>query len=943
MALKPWHTIVTPREDLREGRPLDASEFAVHLDTVRDGSAPAVYQDPRAFFERTFLTQNLTALAVEVVRRLSGIQTQTNAVFNLATQFGGGKTHALTLLYHLASHGVTPQTDWPGVSAIVSRAGVPNLPPAAVAVFVGTEFDSLTGRGGADGTPLRKTPWGEIAYQLAGDQGLAIVAEHERQGIAPGGDILRKLLPSNHPCLILMDELLNYITRFRKSGLAGQLYSFMQNLCETARGMRNVVLAVSVPASELEMTPEDYEDYERFKKLLDRVGKAYILSSETETSEIIRRRLFDWDLRAISQDGRVNLSREAYATCDAYAKWVIEHRQQLPQWFPLDNATAAFRLTYPFHPSVLSVFERKWRTLPRFQQTRGVLRMLALWVMHAYADSYRRAYRDPLISLGTAPLDDALFRAATFEQMGESRLEGVITTDICGKPDSHATRLDNEAPDMLRQARLHRKVATTIFFESHGGATARAYATVPEIRLSVAEPDLDVGNIETALEALSSSCYYLTAESNQYRFSLTPNLNKLLADRQGSIQHEAIEERAHEAIREVFTAGSNLGVERIYFPAKSNDIPDRAVLSLVIVAPEMVAAPDVRLHLEAMTRENGASARQYKNAIIWCLPDASTGMYEAARKVLAWKSIDDRDVPRGEERDAIHQQLSESQARARRDLEASVWRSYRWLWLLNRDNTLAEFDLGQMNGSGGPLVSQIIDQLRQRDELTISVGAAFLIRNWPPAFTEWSTRSVRDAFYASPRFPRLQDYNILRDTIAKGVSDGVLAYVVKGASDDYAQFRFKEPLHTTDVDISEEACIITAATAQSYLEARQRGDMSQGPAANSNSAQSSSPNTYEQSPGNNQHISDPPISETYPSAFAVPAPTVGKLVWHGDIPPQKWMTFYTKVLSSLVNAGEVNLSLTVQATPNGGLSLQSLDALKAALREVGLPDDIHSE
>ena len=94
MALKPWYKVVTPREDLREGRPLDASEFAVHLDQVRDGRAPAVYQQPADFFERTYLTKNIAGLAAEVVRRLSGIQVETSAVFNMTTQFGGGRrTH----------------------------------------------------------------------------------------------------------------------------------------------------------------------------------------------------------------------------------------------------------------------------------------------------------------------------------------------------------------------------------------------------------------------------------------------------------------------------------------------------------------------------------------------------------------------------------------------------------------------------------------------------------------------------------------------------------------------------------------------------------------------------------------------------------------------------------------------------------------------------------
>jgi hypothetical protein len=86
--------------------------------------------------------------------------------------------------------------------------------------------------------------------------------------------------------------------------------------------------------------------------------------------------------------------------------------------------------------------------------------------------------------------------------LGEPRLEGAITSDICGKKDSHAVRLDKEAADSIKKARLHRKVATSIFFESNGGQT-RIEATVPGIRLAVAEADLDIGNVETVLESLT--------------------------------------------------------------------------------------------------------------------------------------------------------------------------------------------------------------------------------------------------------------------------------------------------------------------------------------------------------------------------------------------------------------------------------------------------------
>jgi hypothetical protein len=135
--------------------------------------------------------------------------------------------------------------------------------------------------------------------------------------------------------------------------MAGPLYSFLHNLSEEARGRDNMVLAVSIPASELEMSADDQSDYERFKKLLDRVGKAVIMSAESETSEIIRRRLFEWDDNAITSDGRVMLNRDAIASCNEFGDWVKDHRQQVPEQFPFDSARESFADTYPFHPTFL--------------------------------------------------------------------------------------------------------------------------------------------------------------------------------------------------------------------------------------------------------------------------------------------------------------------------------------------------------------------------------------------------------------------------------------------------------------------------------------------------------------------------------------------------------------------------------------------------------------
>jgi Protein of unknown function (DUF499) len=977
MTLKPWYKLATPREDLREGKPLDAAEFAVHLDQVRDGRAPSDYQKPEQFFERTYLTQTLTEFSAEVVRRLTGERTETSAVFNMATQFGGGKTHALTLLYHLARNGPRAQA-WSGVSGILEKSGVRSIPEASTAVFVGTEFDSLTGRGGNDGTPLRRTPWGEIAFQLGGEESFAVVAEHEMQFIEPKGDVIRAFLPKDRPCLILMDEVINYVSTYRKKGYNNALYNFIQALSETARGQDNVVLVVSIPASELEYTSEDENDEQRFKKMLDRLGKPVVMSAEAETSEIIRRRLFEWH----------GLPDDARETAAENADWLLEHRNQIPEWFPVDSARETFAATFPFHPSVLSVFERKWQALPRFQRTRGVLRLLALWVSKAYQAGYKGAHRDPLIGLGTAPLDDPLFRTALIEQLGESHLEASVTTDICGKKDSHAIRLDQEATEAIKKARLHRKIATTIFFESNGGQM-KAEATIPEIRLAVGEPGLDIGNIETCLESLAEACYFLTVERNRYHFSLKENLNKRFADRRASIQPPKIGERVREEIQKVFGAGPRM--ERAWFPQQSNQVLDRPVLTLAVLAPEhsMDDKTKTLRFVEGMTRECGASGRTYKSALIWCASESYGTIHDEARKVLAWEDIED-------EKDELHlddsqkRQLDQNLGKARRDLKESVWRTYKNLALLGKDNQLRTIDLGLVNSSqADSLVSFILTRLRQDGEVEPSPSPNFLVRNWPPAFKEWSTESVRDAFFASPRFPRLLEPDAAKGTIARGVEAGLLAYVGKASGGDYEPFVYGSGLDPANVEISDGMYIVTKETADEYKKRKEKPPVLTSLAV--------SPSQVQIEPAKKQAflvvgvdqyghevatgklewkasggtITDDGVytAGTDEGNFLVmaaagavsgsatvtiapkgkilpptppPPPARGILRWTGEVPPQKWMNFYTKVLSKFAAGKGLKLQVSFEVDSEQAVSAQKIEETRSSLQDMGLNTDIHT-
>jgi len=156
--MEPWYKVATPRTEVREGRSFNPDEFAIALEQVVAGTAPEDYRDPAQFFARTCFTRALREHAGMVLRRLSGKTENTAPVLTLITQFGGGKTHTLTTLYHLATTGEAAAS-YPGVSDLLREAGVSAVPKASVAVFVGNAWDPQPGH---------ETPWIDIARQLGG-------------------------------------------------------------------------------------------------------------------------------------------------------------------------------------------------------------------------------------------------------------------------------------------------------------------------------------------------------------------------------------------------------------------------------------------------------------------------------------------------------------------------------------------------------------------------------------------------------------------------------------------------------------------------------------------------------------------------------------------------------------------------------------------------------
>lgn len=900
--MEPWYKVVLPRKELREGRSLDPSEFAVHLEQIVAGNAPEDYQDPAKFCARTFFGQALTDYCRMVLRRLAGETAGTAPVLSLLTQFGGGKTHTLATLYHLVKSGLKAR-EFEGVPKLLQDIGLPEIPQAQVGVFVGTSWHS---------TPGRETPWLDLAVQLADEAGRQILGEEARHRAPSSQQIQQIFRLAGQPVLLLFDEVLNYIQRFPEQ--AGQFYAFVQNLTAALTSSERAVGLLSLPISTtVEMTPEMMEWQTRLTKLIGREGKPLLATEAAEIAEIIKRRLFE-------DTGRKSL-RQAVAR--QYARWVFSRRDRLPSEFanfPEEDIKRRFEICYPFHPSTLTVFQRKWQTLPTFQQTRGTLAMLGLWISQAFRTGYQAAFREPLITLGSAPLDDRELRSKILEQLNEGRLEAAIIYDIAGE-NAHARALDRELATGTEKSRLHQRVATALFFESCGGMVTDKAAALADLRFALGDPDTETTAIDQAVHALYDRCYYLrrVGESG-WRFGYKPNLRKLHADRKAGINPEQVEKQMRAVVQQLFRTRPEINLT--FFPKGSSEIADRPQLVLVVLDPDRELDEALIAQLTEWTRNCGQTPRQYPGGVFWLAPASSSGLREAVKEWLAWESLK-KDFERkllGDLEREDERMLPEEFQKAEDLVEDQVWTLYQHILLWDgRQGVLKRIDLPHLHKSEARSLSgAILARLRHAGELNQEIGASYIERHWPEAFQEkraWPLASLLAAFFQG-RLTRLEKAEqSLKQMIVRAVRQGVFGL---GSGKDEAKMQrvwFKEDLDPSEIMFDYETYLLLPARAEAEKAGKSSPDLIL-------------PSTQPFGP-------TPPIppgpGPQPPMPFVEKEATV--LSWRGNMPKEKWNLFSHRVLAKLGTAEELKIEVNIQMKVKDPSVKQQLDL---ALRELDL-------
>jgi predicted AAA+ superfamily ATPase len=706
------------------------SEFAADITAVNTGKASREYQDATAFFDRTFITEGMGLLLTQVAQRLAGKGGE--PVVQLQTAFGGGKTHTMLAVYHLATRKCA-LSDLAGIPALVDRVGLMDVPHARVAVLDGTAH--APGQRWKRGSQAIKTLWGEIAWQLGEAEAFALVAEADSTGTSPGKDVLRELLERHAPCVVLIDELVAYIRQFPESqAISGGSYdsnlSFVQALTEAVKLVPRAIVLASLPESDLEAgSQRGVATLRALEKTFGRVQALWKPVATEEAFEIVRRRLFE----------PVRDERAHEAVCRAFADAYIAEGVKLPAETQERHYYDRLLHAYPIHPEVFDRLYEDWTTIDGFQRTRGVLKLMAKVIFRLWKDDNK----DLLIMPGSLPLHDGSSRNELTYYL-PAGWDAVIERDIDGDR-AETTALENKEP-RFGQVAAARRIARTVFLGSAPSSVASTVAARgldrAHIILGCLQPGQTSSVYADALGRLADRLHYLNAsgdkrqDATRFWFDTRANLRREMEDRKRRFDDRTeVRGKIAEAMKK--TVGSAMSFDGVHIFTPHADVPDDTALRLIVLPPETwYAREENRLAFEAVLEiigKNGAKPRYRSNRLLFLAPDhgALSRLNDATRVVLAWSSIIE-DVKEGRLNiDLLQKNQAEKELKSAEDVLPRVVREcYKWLLCPMQDAPtdpkpgVEAFALNTTGGSAGSEIERVCTD----NELVITTWSPIHLR-----------------------------------------------------------------------------------------------------------------------------------------------------------------------------------------------------------------------
>ena len=612
-----------------------SEEYAADLSRAMR-SEISTEETARVFFESTHKTDAMGLVCDSVFDRLAnGRASDKPAIYRLGSGFGGGKTHTLITLAASALH---PNLVSEGVAPVL-----PELTPTnsiRLVTFEGERSNLVEGTPlNGDGSIRAKSLIGHIAYALGGADALDEFREYDESLQSPGSDLIERLL-GDERCLILVDEMVNYISKVldspRHSTSRNAIPTVIADICKAVSNKDRAVLVLTTPEQSADAFREEtgllLRAFNDMQSVLSRVTHEIAPSTEADLPFILRKRLFTKTDEGVQE----KVSR-------LYAEHYDRHKQFIAP--PQENLVEWFQESYPFHPDTLGILQRQVGANANFQKVRGTIRLLSNALRALPGDSEAMLLHPHHLDFANRVLYNELIGRLN---LGE--YETPIRADITNA-NSTASKVDLTRESVKPAQRLSRAIMLASLTPQ---VTAKGLSEAEAIRAELTPTDADPTVLLNGLTEFRKQALYINDDPTiqKIRFDTDPNLNRVIAQSRETVSETAAKNNLQEFIADTFVmenkrSGAHLKVS--IFPSGA-DIPDEpdainlGVLNWEWMFSDKPGLEDaVAMFFSNSPKDNGNAPREYRNNVCVLVADAGggVGMLEASTNYLGVKMVAD--------------------------------------------------------------------------------------------------------------------------------------------------------------------------------------------------------------------------------------------------------------------------------------------------------------
>lgn len=828
--LLPLRTTCVPRDDVLQGGLAD-NHFAAQLDkVVRDAEHYPVYGDAEAFFAQTYPTSGLKTLLTKTFGRITGAKgvAGENGVLRPTTSFGGGKTHGLTAVYHLAG-GARP--------ANIAEFIDPELLPdgsVQVAALVGDALDPTAGVE-TDGHRTY-TLWGEMAAQI-GDAAYEAMAANDAQRTAPGTGTIKAAF-AGKPTIVIVDEIAKYLRAVSSSGsedvrrMARAIPVFLGNLFEVASDPTNNVSVIITLASTTNAFGAETTEISDLtgdeKERADTANAASVKAAE-ETGDVLTRAVQPSAVIRPADDNEIGeiLKKRIFASVDeTAAKAAGAAYRELYETLGKSEQLAGgaehpatygelVTTTYPFHPELVRVLDKRLGNITQFQRARGALKLLAEVVAHIYNTNDDAA----VINVGDIDFDNDPVLNHLTDGLGRAEYASVAEGDFAGK-HSHAAAVD--ADIFPGKPAYATRVAHTVFTHSLE-MVATAGAGRNDWIVGTLRPGEDTAIFEKALTESEKVFWHLSFDGGRWRFNIEPNVNAIIETEKRNVANTAVAAMVDTLIRNAFA--NDGGAKAVYFPSGPAEVHDEAGLRVVVLDYNVVAVtqkgaeqPPAAI-IEMLDKVGSVgSPRTYRNAVVFAVPDEEQVeiLKDRARALIASSNLASDAARLAQFSDEVRKKVEVYNKEATLNARIAVTRCYKHIYFPSGDKATAYLrhrELpAQAQGDTKNATSAVLSLLEDEDKIRSSPFTASYLRSktWHAASSA-TTRSIADFFWTDHAIQIVRNPNLIREAIVNGVKNENWVYYDAGTGKTYTS----STMAGFSPEMKPDAEVMTVSEAQS--------------------------------------------------------------------------------------------------------------------------------